>query len=334
MQGYHKFCNHHWRPSEIRSTSFHQFKGNNTGCLLWGERGCGKSQILTYVTAWAHESDWINFTISNPEEFVGGKTDLFRHKNGLYTQDDLAANMLFAFKHSNEQKLQDFEVDMNLYGKFDLTGVHDREHEPCPRVWDPVREVYSDHWKEQLLELEVKNLQAKYETMNYRLSDKLRDPKTIIDICDYGIANPGLATNCIAEILEQLYQSDKYKTLITLDNYNTWLQPSGFPSFRYCNERALSGFIPPHDLALCRLFIKFDGHMMRNGFKLFATSHGHQFNHIATPDDIGMFRGYEKRVENLSLNDFRAAMHYYTLTGWMGDSFDEEWKLENLFMET
>lgn len=41
--------------------------------------------------------------------------------------------------------------------------------------------------------------------MNYRLSDKLRDPKTIIEICDYGISHPELATNCIAEILEQLY---------------------------------------------------------------------------------------------------------------------------------
>ena len=103
MHGYHKFCYHHWRPSEIRSTSFERFKGNNTGCLLWGERGCGKSQILTYVTAWAHESDWINFTISNPEEFVNGTTkDLFRHKNGLYTQDDLAVHTLESFKHSNE----------------------------------------------------------------------------------------------------------------------------------------------------------------------------------------------------------------------------------------
>jgi hypothetical protein len=73
---------------------------------------------------------------------------------------------------------------------------------------------------------------------------------------------------------------------------------------------------------------------MRNGFKLFATSHGHQFNHIATPEMLGMFKGYEKKVENLSLNDFRNAMHYYTLTGWMGDSYDEEWRLENLFMET
>lgn len=84
MQGYHKFCNHHWRPEDIRKASFSRFKGNNTGALLWGERGCGKSQILTYVTAWAHESEWINFTISDPEEFVFGTTDLFRFKNGLY----------------------------------------------------------------------------------------------------------------------------------------------------------------------------------------------------------------------------------------------------------
>jgi len=38
--------------------------------------------------------------------------------------------------------------------------------------------------------------------MNYRLSDKLRDPKTLLEICDFGIANPILATNCVAEILE------------------------------------------------------------------------------------------------------------------------------------
>ncbi len=108
MQGYHKFCNHHWRPEDIRKASFSRFKGNNTGALLWGERGCGKSQILTYVTAWAHESEWINFTISDPEEFVFGTTDLFRFKNGLYLQKELAKRLLQDFKFSNEQMLQDF----------------------------------------------------------------------------------------------------------------------------------------------------------------------------------------------------------------------------------
>lgn len=36
----------------------------------------------------------------------------------------------------------------------------------------------------------------------------------------------------------------------------------------------------------------------------------------------------------MALNDFRNALNYYTLTGWMGDSFQEEWQLENMFMET
>ena len=56
--------------------------------------------------------------------------------------------------------------------------------------------------------------------MNYKLSDKLSDPKTLMQVVEYGINNPELATNAIAEVLEQLYKSDKFKTLITVDNYN------------------------------------------------------------------------------------------------------------------
>lgn len=80
--------------------------------------------------------------------------------------------------------------------------------------------MWSDSWKEQLYDIEIKNLQAKYESMNFRLSDRLSDPKTLMQIVDEGIANPDLATNAIAEILEQLYKSDQHQTLITVDNYN------------------------------------------------------------------------------------------------------------------
>lgn len=38
-----------------------------------------------------------------------------------------------------------------------------------------------------------------------------------------------------------------------------------------------------------------------------------------------MYEGYHTKVENLSLNDFRNAMYYYTFTGWMADSYDQEW---------
>jgi small subunit ribosomal protein S29 len=111
---------------------------------------------------------------------------------------------------------------MAHYGNYDISGVKDSEPEPCPRVWDAKRQVWSDSWKEQLYDIEIKNLTAKYETMNYRLSDKLADPKLLMQLVDEGINNPEVATNAIAEVLEQLYISDKFKTMIAVDNYNNW----------------------------------------------------------------------------------------------------------------
>jgi hypothetical protein len=45
LQGYHKKCYHHWRPEDMRRVGLAEggFKGFNTGGLLWGEQGCGKS---------------------------------------------------------------------------------------------------------------------------------------------------------------------------------------------------------------------------------------------------------------------------------------------------
>lgn len=177
-------------------------------------------------------------------------------------------------------------------------------------------------------------MQAKYEQMNYRLADKLADPKTLLEIVDEGIKNNELATNCFAELLEQLYRSDKVQTLVSIDSYNLLYRPSEYLSFRYENNKRLRGKIPPHDFALVRLLMKFDGHFMRNGVKLFATSHHDRFNHIMKPEDIDFYEGYHQRVANLPLNDFRNAMHYFTLTEWMPEAFDREWELETLFMET
>ena len=109
---------------------------------------------------------------------------------------------------------------MSLYGKFDMTGVKDGDPDPCPRYWDEKRKTWSDDWKEQLFDVENQALKAVYETMNYRLRDKLPEPKTLLDICNEGIAKPDLATNAIAELLEQLYKPDRVKVLITIDNYN------------------------------------------------------------------------------------------------------------------
>ena len=64
--------------------------------------------------------------------------------------------------------------------------------------------------------------------MNIRCSDKLLDPKKLIDIADFGIKNPELATSAFGEILEQISGSTllKQKSLtvngvtISKDAYN------------------------------------------------------------------------------------------------------------------
>lgn len=144
---------------------------------------------------------------------------------------------------------------MDRYGQFNMTGVRDGDPEPCPRTWDPLRQCWSDDWKEFLYEVELKFLENRYRELNYRLRDKCPSPKKMIDFIDVAIEDGNLATNAIAEILDQVYHQDDRHVLVLLDGYNSWLNPSSYNSFRYTNDPNLKGFIPPKDIALVRLLL-------------------------------------------------------------------------------
>lgn len=100
------------------------------------------------------------------------------------------------------------KVDKARYGKYDISGVRDGDPEPCPRVWDENRKCWSDEWKGMLYNEELRYYQDIYDTMDYRLKDKCEDPETLLDIANAGIEWPDAATNAIAELLEQLYNTD------------------------------------------------------------------------------------------------------------------------------
>lgn len=90
LSAYHKICYGLWRPEDMRRSSLPKFKGINSGLLLWGERGCGKSQVLSYVSAWAHENKWAVLNVPRCELLTDGTEEITRYKNGLYLQPIIA----------------------------------------------------------------------------------------------------------------------------------------------------------------------------------------------------------------------------------------------------
>ena len=108
------------------------------------------------MTAWAHENKWLVLTVPRAEMFTDGKEDTFRMANGLYMQKELVTQFLTDFRTSNEKLLGQTAVDLSLYGKIDMSGIKDGEPEPHPKVWDPERRTWTDSWKDNMYDFELK----------------------------------------------------------------------------------------------------------------------------------------------------------------------------------
>jgi hypothetical protein len=101
------------------------------------------------------------------------------------------------------------------------------------------------------------------------------------------------------------------KVVITVDNYNWLFRPSVYPSYRYSSDNGLNGYVPPNHLALARLFIEFDGHRIRNGFKVVASGHKHLYKHSFDPSKIHFGRGYAVEMKGLEVEEFANLMEHY-----------------------
>jgi len=274
----------------MRENSLQSFKGFNTGCYVWGKQGSGKSGTLAYVTAWAHENNWVVINIPRASKYTSNRVKIERHINGLHLQDQLAKELLEDLRVSNQDQFEKIKVDHSIYGKMDKTGVHDSEYATCHtnnkgiqkfREHDSRKRVWNDAWKEHLTELERKQIAKDTPKMLERISHFLKEPKTLLEIADYGIENPEFATCAIAEIVNQLYSTDEANVLISIDGYTDWFRPSEYTSFRYAD----SGYsVPPCDIAIPRLFMKFDGHKIRNGFKICAATQEPHSKQKITPE--------------------------------------------------
>jgi hypothetical protein len=322
LTGFYEYCKANWRPKDMRDL-LPQFRGFNNGVLLNGESGNGKSQILAYLHAWAKENNWIIFSIPRASLYTQDNYAIERHRTGLYCQIELGLQFLIDFKIINYNLIKDIPVNLDEYGKCDFAGARDDEPEPVPVLWDERREVYTDSWEEHNIIPEEQIMVHDHPDHVKRVSSVLQKPKTILDIVNFGIENPRLSISALAEVIHQFYKTENHKTMVIVDEYNEWYRPTIYDSYKYANYKNYNTKIPPMDLAIVRLFMKFDGHLMKQGIKVFSTSMRKYREAVFKPEDIKFPKGYNYEVENLRLNDLRNAMYYYSGSGYIVEAYDD-----------
>ncbi len=181
----YSLCYYQWRPPDIRD-AITNFKGFNTGMVLNGPSGVGKSQILAYLHAWAKENNWVVVSVSSASKFTKTYTQLERHLTGLYLQHDFVREFLIDFKIINYRLLKDSPVDYTLFGKSDMAGNRDGDPEAVPVFWDKERDIYSDSWKKWIPKVPGVDLSYDYPDHHKRLYDIIQKPNNLLEIVTTG----------------------------------------------------------------------------------------------------------------------------------------------------
>ena len=112
----------------------------------------------------------------------------------------------------------------------------------------------------------------------WRLTDVLPNPTSLLDILEGGIKNPAYSTCAIAELLHQIYESDKLVVEL-VDDYSWLYRKTAYRNYKYYNDSHLFGSIPPYHIAHIRYFMNLDGHKLKRGLKVVGSSIGHLYKH-------------------------------------------------------
>ena len=110
------------------------------------------------------------------------------------------------------------------------------------------------------------------------MTDKLAQPKTVLDILNAGLNNPEYSTCAMGEMLNQIYSSEKL-VLEVVDDFSWLYRGTVHRSYKYYNDQKLFGAIPPYHYAHCRFFANLDGNKIKRGLKVVASGIRHLYKH-------------------------------------------------------
>lgn len=299
-------------PSRSSKYSFENFVSYNSNLMIWGNEGCGKSGLLTTVSMWARANGWVVFKVPSVFALTQNTIEnLVRHeKSRLYLNPTLSVKILEDFYISNRDKLAGIPVNLEIYGNYNAVGVHKKERNPVPNFYIKDRQIYFYDSDKFVSAQEIEENTRSNAIYEKSLVEELPEPKTLLEIVEFTLKDPVLATNALAEIKEQLYNTQEAKVLIAVDDFNWFFRPTNTPSFRYASIKSLNGHVPPYHVALCRLFMDFDGHKIANGFKLATSSNYSIRRHHFEPKKINFPDTACFELKGMDVNSLAYFKHY------------------------
>lgn len=257
------------------------------------------------------------------------------HATRLYLHNNFALKLISELIEAQGHLLEEIPVDLSLYGFFNTAGVHRNEVDPVPNFYIPERDIHFHVTDEFLSAEEHEVLETLNEPFKVQISDTVKEPKNCLDILKGVGEDRFLAISALAELMEQLYNQTSHDVLLVVDDYNWMFKGSAEKSFRYASVPGLRGGVPGYHMALMRIFMRFDGHLMRRGFKLVGNSNRTIERHYFAPEKINFSVHHAMKLKGMrSFREFYGFVMFLQSNNLWQDSHRGLKYAMKLFMET
>ena len=286
--------------------------------LLTGQRGIGKSGVLTYAVHYARLNNWITVVVPDCFSIVylGKVMAPSRLRPGCYDQNDKALELLRAILRSNGDRLQRVP-QRGRYASYRylpaaLDAVVSREREALHAAESTAVATLKAQLDAEGKPWDPSLFKSKYEDE----SDDARDRAgfTLHDMVAWGMRHPAAATDALVALLEELRSVTEFPVLVAVDGVNHLYEQG---------PHAMGGEdVPPQALSLQRALhclgpegFSAPTHGMARGLWLCAVSHKHTEDMSAMFTAANVRNSYRVPVPRLTRQELHSQLRHYKESG-------------------
>ena len=286
--------------------------------VLTGQRGIGKSGLLTYAVHYARLNNWITVVVPDCFSIVylGKVMAPSRLRPGCFDQNDKALELLRAILRSNGDRLQRVP-QRGRYASYRylpaaLDAVVSREREALHAAESTAVATLKAQLDAEGKPWDPSLFKSKYEDE----SDDARDRAgfTLHDMVAWGMRHPAAATDALVALLAELRSVTEFPVLVAVDGVNHLYEQG---------PHAMAGDdVPPQALSLQRALhclgpegFSAATHGMARGLWLCAVSHKHTEDMSAMFTAANVRNFYRVPVPRLTRQELHSQLRHYKESG-------------------